>query len=198
MLKIGVTGGIGSGKTTVCQIFEVLGIAVFYADDVAKTLMTDDEVLVREIKAAFGEQSYSRGNILDRKYLATLIFNNPEKREQLNALVHPAVFRAMDDWASKQTSKYVVKEAALLFESGSYKQHDFNILVSAPDDLRIARIMQRDNISMEDVLRRIGAQMSELEKQKKADFLIYNSEEQFLIQQVLQLHQKFIEMDTVF
>lgn len=193
MLKIGITGGIGSGKTTVCKIFELLGIPVFYADDVAKTLMVSDTLLISQIKSSFGKQSYNN-NILNKKHLADLVFTDPQKLALLNSFVHPAVFRAMDEWALQQKSVYVLKEAALLFESGSYLKNDFNILVSAKEELRIARVTKRDGLSREKVKERIQNQMSEEEKLTKADFFIANNEDEFLITQVLVLHHQFIKI----
>ncbi|WP_017259438.1 dephospho-CoA kinase [Pedobacter arcticus] len=194
MLKVGITGGIGSGKTTVCEIFELLNIPVFNADDSAKTLMVTDKVLIAEIKSAFGAVSYFEDGSLNRKHIAELVFSNPEKLALLNSFVHPAVFKAMELWVLEQTTPYVLKEAALLFESGSYLSNDFNILVSAPEKLRIARVMKRDNVTAEKVKERIQNQMPEEEKKTKADFIIDNNETEFLINQVLALHHQFIEI----
>lgn len=193
MLKIGITGGIGSGKTTVCKVFELLGTPVFYADEVAKQLMVGDEELMQQIRAEFGEQAYLEGNILNRQHLSAIVFKQADKLEKLNALVHPAVFKEMDRWAAEQDSPYVLKEAALLFESGSYQDNDFNILVSAPEPIKIERVMKRDGISKEKVMDRMRNQMSEEEKIAKADFLIKNDESEFLITQVLKLHQQFVK-----
>ncbi|MFC5284849.1 dephospho-CoA kinase [Pedobacter alpinus] len=193
MLTIGITGGIGSGKTTVCKIFELLGIPVFYADDVAKHLMVTDEILIDQIKLEFGSAAYLEDGSLNRKHISSIVFSESQKLQKLNSFVHPAVFRAMDSWVKKQNSLYVLKEAALLFESGSYLQNNYNVLVSAPEKARIARVMQRDNISEEKVLERIKSQMSEEEKLAKADFFINNNEQEFLIMQVLKLHHIFTE-----
>ena len=154
MLKIGITGGIGSGKSTISKIFEILGVPVFYADDEAKRLMEHDQVLIELIKTEFGDQAFI-GNNLNKKHIAQLVFNNREKLEKLNALVHPAVYRAFEFWVAQQKSPYVLKEAALLFESGSYIQNDYNILVSSPLVLRIARVIKRDEATEEEVLARI-------------------------------------------
>lgn len=192
-LKIGITGGIGSGKTTVCKVFELLGIPVFYADEEAKSLMVKDELLVSKIKSALGEEAYSDKNTLNRKHIASLVFNNPEKLAQLNSLVHPAVFKAFDVWVLQQSSPYVLKEAALLFESDSYKLNDKNILVSCPLDLRINRVKKRDQITKEKVLERIANQFPEEQKLALADFQIQNNEQEFIIPQVLQLHNLFMK-----
>ncbi len=191
MIRIGITGGIGSGKTTVCKVFELLKIPVFYADDEAKRLMTEDKILINKLVDAFGDKTYIKG-ILDRKYLAQIVFKNALALKKLNSLVHPAVFEAFDKWYLQQKSPYVLKEAALLFESNSYKQNNFNLLVSSPINLRIKRVMGRDGVSEKQVLERINNQMSEENKQKMADFIIFNNETDFIIPQVLALHNKFL------
>ncbi|WP_442794627.1 dephospho-CoA kinase [Pelobium manganitolerans] len=193
MLKIGITGGIGSGKTTVCQIFSLLGVPVFYADIVAKDLMVTDAVLIAQVKRAFGNKAYFDNGSLNRKHVSDIVFNNKQELEKLNSYVHPAVFRAMDVWASQQKSSYVLKEAALLFESGSYRQNDFNILVSADEDLRIKRVMERDGVTHDKVEARMRNQLSEQERLNKADFVIDNNGTQLLIPQVLHLHQVFLD-----
>lgn len=188
-LKIGITGGIGSGKTTVCKVFELLGIPIFYADDEAKRLMLNDPGLVLAIKSAFGDEAYVNEKTLNRKYIADLVFKNPIKLAQLNSLVHPVVFKAFDVWSQNKTSAYVLKEAALLFESGSYLQNYKNILVSCPLDIRIERIINRDHTTKAKVLERMATQLSENEKEKLADFQILNNEREFIIPQVLKIHQ---------
>ena len=187
-LKVGITGGIGSGKTTVCKVFELLGIPVFYADDEAKSLMINDALLVTEIKVAFGEEAYLDAQTLNRKYISNLVFNNPTKLDKLNALVHPAVFKAFDTWCARQKSPYLLKEAALLFESESYKKNYKNILVSCPLDLRIQRVINRDQSTREKVLDRIATQFSEEQKLALTDYQIQNNEQEFIISQVLKLH----------
>ena len=197
-LKVGITGGIGSGKTTVCQIFELLGVPVFYADAAAKEVMHTDEELMNGIIAAFGVKAFSDGGILNRKYIADLVFNDKKALEMLNALVHPAVFRAFDTWLLKYKERpYVLKEAALLFESGSYKMCTHSILVKAPEELKIKRVMERDHITEADVRLRMARQYSDQEKEKLADHIILNDEELLLIPQVLQLHELFISMNPV-
>jgi dephospho-CoA kinase len=193
MLKISITGGIGSGKTTVSRIFEILEIPVFYADDMAKSVMHTDEPLIKSIKQTFGSEAYNSDHTLNRKYLADLVFNNEKKLAKLNQLVHPAVFRAFDAWLKVQSQvPYILKEAALLFESGSYKLCDKNILVTAPEELKIKRVMQRDKISAEEVKARMNKQIAEEEGRKLADFIIVNDEKTLLIPQVLELHQGLI------
>ncbi|MHB1178993.1 MAG: dephospho-CoA kinase [Daejeonella sp.] len=193
MFKIGITGGIGSGKTTVCKIYEVLGIPVFYADDAAKTIMHTDALLKMDIIKVFGEQSYSKEGELNRKYLSLIVFNNEQELNKLNALVHPAVFKAFEIWVSEQTeAPYVIKEAALLFESESHKMCDQTVLVRSPEALRIRRILERDGISLAEVRLRMKRQLTDEKKQELADYVILNDERNLLIPQVLALHQHFL------
>ena len=191
MLRIGLTGGIGSGKSTVARIFEILGIPVYYADDAAKQLMNNDAELRAAIINSFGEKAYA-GEELDRSYLASIVFDDPKKLEQLNALTHPATISDANKWMKRQTSPYIIKEAALIFESGSNQHLDLVIGVSAPIDLRIKRVMQRDNISDDVVRARIARQMDEEMKMKLCDFVLQNNEKQLLIPQVLHLHHSLL------
>lgn len=193
MLKIGLTGGIGSGKSVAAGIFKVLGVPVFDADLEAKLIMEKDEQLALSIQKLFGNESYT-GKKLNRKYLADIVFNDALKLKQLNALVHPAAIEAANDWMNKQTAGYVVKEAALLFESGSAGYLDFVIGVHARRELRIKRVMERDKATFEQVFARTQQQMNEEEKLKLCDFVVVNDESQLLIPQVLQLHEKFLSM----
>lgn len=196
MLKIGVTGGIGSGKSTICQVFELLGIPVFYADAEAKKLMLEDEKLKSAISDTFGAASYLADGSLNRTYLAEIVFNDENQLASLNKLVHPAVFKAFNHWAEAQTAAYVVKEAALLFESGSYRLCDKNILVTAPEALKIARIIQRDQIGEEEIRARMARQMSDEEKLPLADIVLKNDEQELLIPQILQLNEQFLQGGT--
>ncbi|MCD8741568.1 dephospho-CoA kinase [Mucilaginibacter roseus] len=193
MLKIGLTGNIGSGKTTVAKVFEVLGIPVFYADAAAKSVVASDAELIDGVKRTFGSEAYFADATLNRKYIADIVFNNADELARLNALVHPAVFRAFDEWTLYQTkAPYVIKEAAILFESGSYKMCDQIILVAAPLDQRLRRVIQRDGISMEEAAGRDARQMNEEEKSKLADHIINNNGSRLVIPQVLALHQQFL------
>lgn len=196
MIKIGITGGIGSGKTTVCHIFEQLGIPVFYADTVAKEIMVTDPVLREGIIRTFGMESYELSGKLNNKHIAQIVFNNKVELEKLNALVHPAVFRAFESWQQTIPADvpYNLKEAALLFESGSYKMCDHSILVTAPKAVKIQRVMERDGVTSEQVEARMDKQLSDIEKNKMADFLITNDESQSVILQVLELHHQFINL----
>jgi dephospho-CoA kinase len=193
MLKIGITGNIGGGKTTVSKVFEVLGIPVFYADDAAKHVMVTDDILIDGIKSAFGRESYFDDGSLNRKHIAGIVFNDEKELARLNALVHPAVFRAFDNWSAQITNApYVMKEAALLFESDSYKMCGHTIMVTAPLELRIKRVIQRDGFSRKEILKREARQFTEEQKIKLADFVIKNDDTELVIPQVLELHEKFI------
>jgi dephospho-CoA kinase len=194
MLKIGITGNIGSGKTTISRMFELLGIPVFYSDGEAKQVMTTDAQLIAGIKNHFGDEAYFLDGTLNRKHLSSIVFNNEAELQMLNSLVHPAVFRAFDAWVLKHsTAPYVLKEAAILFESGSYKDCDHTILVTAPTAMRINRIMQRDGITEAEAHSRNAKQMPEEEKQKLASFIIPNDNSKLIIPQVLALHQQFLK-----
>lgn len=186
-LKIGITGGIGSGKTTVTQLFTRLGIPVYASDDRAKWLMNNDAGIVRRVKQLFGEASYTSGG-LNRAHISAMAFGNKELITELNHTVHPAVFADFDRWVKKQhASPYILKEAALLFESGSYLTLDAMIVVDAPLELRISRVMKRDSAKREAVLARIGNQMPDDVRTNAADFVVTNDGDP-LLPQVLQLH----------
>lgn len=195
MLKIGITGNIGSGKTTVSKVFEILGIPVFYADEAAKRVMVTDQQLITEIKAAFGNASYFNDGTLNRKYIADIVFNNDEQLARLNSIVHPATFRAFDAWVKTISNvPYVLKEAALLFESASFKMCDYNVMVQAPFETRVKRVMKRDGLIREDIEKRESYQFSEEKKTKLADFVIKNDDSELVIPQVLALHNKLVIM----
>ena len=193
MLKIGLTGGMGSGKTTVSKIFSVLGIPVFYADDIAKTIMNEDEGLKQSIIHLFGNEAYIN-NQLNRKYIASVVFNDKYKLDQLNALVHPVTIAAADKWMREQPTAYIIKEAALMFEAGAAAHLDYVIGVYAPQHLRLQRVMHRDGATREDVLSRMNRQLDETIKMKLCDFVVVNDEQQAVLPQVLLLHQKFLSM----
>jgi dephospho-CoA kinase len=196
MIKVGLTGGIGSGKTTVAKIFELLGVPVYYADDAAKRIMNEDEELKTAIQKHFGRDSYKNGE-LDRTYLASKVFNDSFQLEILNSLVHPATIRDAARWMSQQFAEsggqtpYAIKEAALIFESGAAEQLDYVIGVYAPAELRIKRTMERNNSSYDEVVKRMNNQMDEKIKMKLCDFVIFNDEQQLLIPQVIELNEKF-------
>ena len=192
MLKVGITGGIGSGKSTVCRIFEQYGIPVYYADQRAKALMSEDAEVREKIHSLFGNEAYLEDGSLNRKYIGNLAFSNPSLLQQLNAVVHPAVARDFLQWAKEQDSPYVLKEAALLFEAGTFRDLDYVVTVYAPKELRIRRTMERDGVNREAVLSRIRKQWTEKQRQEAADFVVRNDESHSLIRQVQELHEKFI------
>jgi dephospho-CoA kinase len=190
-LKIGITGGIGSGKTTAARIFEALGIPVYYADDRAKWLMVNDEQLKARIIDLFGPEAYDSSGALNRAHIAQKAFSDAGLLEQLNAAVHPAVGADAERWHKEQSGvPYTLKEAALLYESGSYKALDAVIVVSAPDEVRLRRVMQRDGVEEEAVRARMRKQMPEEEKARRADYLIQNDGQQSIIQQIHAIHQQ--------
>lgn len=196
-LQIGITGGIGSGKTLICKIFHSLGIPIYDADSRAKILMTTDGILVEQIKKEFGMLSYNEDGSLNRKYLGQIAFDQKLKLEKLNQLVHPRVAKDYEEWVSThQHFPYVIKEAALLFESGSYKGLDKIVVVSASEQIRMKRVLQRDTHRTEkDVENIFGNQLPENEKLKRADFVIINDETRLVIPQVLELHERFSSLN---
>lgn len=195
MLKIGITGGIGSGKTTVCRVFELLGIPIFYADTVAKLIMNTDPVLKEEILKTFGEKSYLMDGELNRSYISSIVFKNESELDKLNALVHPAVFRAFDKWLGiHYDAPYIIKEAALLFETKSYTMCDLSVLVVSPEALRVQRVIARDAISQDEIALRMKRQLSDEQKMKLADHILFNDESRLLIPQILELDQQFLNI----
>ncbi len=190
-IQVGITGGIGSGKSLVCRIFQTLGVPAYDADSRARKLMTTDGILIEQIKKEFGSLSYDEEGALNRELLSKTVFNQPEKLARLNALVHPRVALDYNQWVSEQReANYCLKEAALLFESGSYQALDKIIVVTASDELRIKRVLQRDpHRSKADVERIIKNQMAQEEKVSKADFVIKNDESELVVPQVLKLHE---------
>ncbi|MCH7402359.1 dephospho-CoA kinase [Belliella kenyensis] len=193
-LLIGITGGIGSGKSTVAKIFEILGIPVYYADDRAKWLMANDPTLIEDIKNSFGNQAYLPDGSLNRAFLADEIFSNDTKTELVNSLVHPAVKLNFETWVASQNAPYVLKEAALLFESGSNKDLDKIITVSSPLLVRVNRVLMRDPHRSEAQLHAIiDKQLPDEEKISKSDFSIKNTDNKLLIPQVLDIHQKLLK-----
>lgn len=192
---VGVTGGIGAGKSVVCKIFECLGVPVYYADDRAKWLMNQDAVLRSKIIKAFGEKSYN-GKQLDRSFMSQHVFSNPEKLQALNQLVHPAVAMDNNIWQQKNAGHVLlVKEAALLYETGTYKQLDHTLVVAADLATRMSRVLKRDPQRTEaEVLQIIDKQMPQEDKIKRADFVIINDDDHALIDQVYEF-LKMIKVD---
>lgn len=195
MLKVGLTGGIGAGKSTVAQIFKVFGIPVYQADQEAKRLMQTNTSLIEKIRESFSDKAYVEG-ILDRKFLSSIVFNDKQKLELLNSIVHPFTIQDGKEWMKKQTSPYAIKEAALIFESGSQGEFDCLIGVFAPTTLRIHRTIQRDQVEREKVLSRMEKQLDESIKMKLCDHVLINNEQTLLVPQVIDLHQKLISLST--
>jgi dephospho-CoA kinase len=192
-LKIGLTGGIGSGKSIIAKIFELFNVPVYYADEASKRLYHSNKSLIKEIKFHFGEDIY-KNEQLDRQKLASIVFSNPQKLELLNQLVHPLTIRDAEEWMKKQTSPYIIKEAALLFESGSVASLDYVIGIKAPLSIRIKRVIERDGVSKDEILNRMSRQIDEDIKMRLCDFIITNDEHELVIPQALELHMKFMEM----
>jgi dephospho-CoA kinase len=191
MKKIAVTGGIGSGKSAVCAIFERLGVPVFYADAESKKMLDVDPTVRLAVIDLLGKEAYSDQQA-NRKYIADKVFSNPELLNKLNAILHPAVFRRFDEWVSRQHAPYVIKEAAILFESGADKGIDEVIHVVAPMNLRIKRVISRDGVSKEDVERRMSKQWTDEQRASHAQYHLVNDEQMLLVPQVIALHEALI------
>lgn len=196
-LQIGITGGIGSGKSIVCKMFSCLGAPVYDADSRAKSIMTTDGILIAQIKKEFGDLTYRSDGSLDRAFLSRVIFENEEKRNLLNQMVHPRVAADTERWLEQnQGASYVVREAALLIESGAYQRVDKVVLVTAPEELRIKRVLARDPHRLREGIRKIIAtQLPDEEKKKVADVVVYNDETQLLVPQILLLHNQFLKLN---
>lgn len=192
MLKVGITGGIGSGKSLVSTVFSLLEVPVLSADAIARQLMETDIVLKNRIISHFGGEAY-KNDRLNRSFLAEIVFSNPDRLALLNSLVHPVTLQRGREWMQQQKAAYAIKEAALFFESGSEKEMDVMVGVSAPEPLRIERAMARDGATEADVRSRMARQMEEEEKMRRCDFIIYNDEAHSVIVQVLELHQVLLK-----
>jgi dephospho-CoA kinase len=187
-LKVGITGGIGSGKSVVCDMFRILGVPVFNSDVEGRQILEREEVK-EAVKKIFGDKAYESDGKPDRKYIASLAFADADKLAKLNEVIHPAVEKRFKDWCqSHSRAVYVIKEAAILVESGSYKHLDVLVLVTAPDELRIKRASERDKITREEVQRRSRNQLPQKELQKFAQYTVVNDGETALIPQVMKLH----------
>jgi dephospho-CoA kinase len=192
VLKLGVTGGIGSGKTSVCRVFSVLGIPVFSADAEAKEVMDIDTGIILRINTIAGKNLYSSGS-LDRTELARLIFSNNTLLEKVNSLVHPVVFCRFREWVRKQTAPYVIMEAAILFESGGSKVVDRIVTVVAPIEERVNRVIHRSNLTREQVMERMRNQMSDKDRIAQSDFVIQNSENDMIIPAILKINNDILK-----
>ncbi len=197
MLKVGLTGGIGSGKTLVCEVFKTLGIPVYSSDTEARNILNDDPLVKTQLISAFGSDVYSQDGILNRHRVSEIVFNNTEQLNKLNSIVHPAVRNHFLLWLAKnKTAPYIIKEAAILIESGAHRDVDVIVTVFAPLELRISRVMERDKISREAVMGRITRQMDEEQKVALSDYVIYNNDRSLMLPQILQLHKNFLPHDS--
>lgn len=193
MKIVGLTGGIGSGKTTVAKQFQALGIPVYIADDEAKKLMNRSKIIKRKLIALFGDEAY-KDNTLNRPFLADKIFNNAENLEKMNAVVHPKVASHFKNWLKKQIAPYVLKESAILFENGAYKDCDLIITVTAPLELRKKRLLKRDNTTLEKIQAIVNNQWSDESKISKSHFVITNKDLEETKQQVQLTHNKIVNL----
>jgi dephospho-CoA kinase len=190
MIKVGITGGIGSGKSTACKIFRTLGIPVFEADNVARQLMNSDAGIRIQLIKLFGAAVYLPDQTIDRKLLASIVFSNPSLLAQLNAVVHPIVKNAFDEWCEKQESPYILHEAAILFESDFYKMMDKTITVVTNEEERIRRVTNRNGTTPEMVKQRIQNQWTDGQRMNLADFVINNNENELIIPQIIDIDKK--------
>jgi dephospho-CoA kinase len=191
--RLGITGGIGSGKTTVCRIFMVLGVPVFVADNVAKDLMHSDGDIRMRLNQVAGKDLYVSGS-LDRKELARIIFNRPDLLRKVNEAVHPSVLRQFNEWASGAESPYVIMESAILFEAGADSLVDRVATISAPVEERIARVMGRNDLSREEVIGRINNQLEDEEREEQSYYVINNSDNEMIIPEILKIHEDMLRL----
>lgn len=192
MMTVGLTGGIGSGKTTVASFFKELGVPVYIADEAGKRLMATSEEIREEIIGIFGEEAY-HDKLPNRKFIASQVFKDKSLLEKLNKIIHPAVARDFERWQKEQKYDYVLYEAAILFETGGYKKCDFNILVTAPKKIRIQRLLKRDKSSEEDIEDRMNNQWSDERKSGLADFIIKNEDLTDTRRQVINIHDQILK-----
>jgi dephospho-CoA kinase len=191
MLKIGITGGIGSGKTYICNVLETMGYPVFYADVEAKKLMCHDAKLISEIKQLLGPDAYI-GNELNKTYISQAIFHDEKIREQLNKIVHPTVFRAFNEWADKKDYSLVFNESAILFETDSHNRFDKTILITSTLETRIRRIQKRDKLGEKDIKLRMKSQLDDVDKMKLADFIIINEDDTLVLPQLIAVLEQIL------
>ncbi|WP_211093317.1 MULTISPECIES: dephospho-CoA kinase [Flammeovirga] len=198
-MQVGITGGIGAGKSYICRLFKVLGVPIYNADNSAKMLMVEDPEIIDLVKSNFGAESYFPNGYLNKKYLANQIFSSKEKLEKMNEIVHPRVKQHYDDWVKIQLLKnaYVIKEAALMFTNEQYKSLDKVIVVRAPYEDRIKRVLSRDNRPQHQIEEIIDKQRQEEELSTLADFVINNDEKHLIVPQVIELHKSFVTLNTL-
>ncbi|MDQ2177211.1 dephospho-CoA kinase [Marinifilum sp. D714] len=191
MLKIGLTGGIGTGKSIVAEVFKLLGIPVYVSDKEAKRLMLESDEIRAKLIERFGPDVYTEDLYLNRKYLSDIIFNNPKALQDINAIVHPVVRNDFQSWSENQQSPYVIQESAILFDTGLYKNFDKIICVTADEELRIKRVMDRDGVDINAVKERMKNQISESEKIEKSNFVIYNNSD-LILPQIMEIHKELL------
>jgi len=196
MIKVGLTGGIGSGKTTVANYFVALGVPVYFADIEAKKLMNSSVIIKKKLITEFGEESYELDK-LNRKFLASVIFNDKSKLNSINNIVHPVVAKHFDQWLKKQKADYIIQENAILFENSTASKFDYIITVTAPFEEKMKRILNRDSVSKEEVLSRMNNQWDDVKKISLSDFVIENIEIDNTKKQVLELHKKILKMSNI-
>lgn len=189
VLKVGITGGIGSGKSLVCKLFKILKVPVFEADLVAKDLLDHNGTIKNELIHLFGREICTAEQTIDRKKLASIIFNDNLALQKVNSIIHPKVKDSFFEWVANQDTPYILHEAAILFESGFYRLMDFNILITADRELRISRVMKRDGVDREEVLKRMRQQWTDEEKERLAQVIIRN-ENELIIPKVLEIDKK--------
>lgn len=196
MLKIGITGGIGSGKTTVAKVFESIGIPVYYADEQSKWLQSNNIDIIENTKKLLGEESYLSNGAINRKFIAEKVFSDNSLLQKLNQIIHPIVKEDFSSWILSHLSKpYILKESAISFETGIYKELDKTILVTCPIETRVKRVLKRDkNRSEEEIRNIIKKQMPDEEKLKLADYVLVNDDSQLIVPQILTLHENIIKM----
>lgn len=192
MLKIGITGGIGSGKSIVCEAFKRLGVPVYYADDEAKIIVNSDKNIKEKLIKNYGLKIYKKDGEINKTKLSSIIFQDKNALKKVNSIVHPVVKQHFTEWLkNKEKYKYIIKEAALLFESNSYKDLDIIVTIYAPENIRIKRVMMRDKADEATIKKRMQSQYSDEEKIKKSDYVIYNDQNQLILPQILKLHKLF-------
>tara|TARA_Y100000768_G_scaffold383202_1_gene364926 strand:+ start:226 stop:819 length:594 start_codon:yes stop_codon:yes gene_type:complete len=195
MMKVGLTGGIGSGKTTVCRVFEKLGVPVYYSDDRAKALYIESKEVKQQVIDLLGEDAYLENGALNKQYISEKVFNDKALLQQLNAILHPAVAKDYASWLEQhKAAPYTLKEAAILIESGAYKNCDQLIVVTAPEVVRIERVTQRDGVEQAAIKARMNNQMQEAERVEYADFILENDGEKSILKQALAIHQQLLKI----
>ena len=192
MIKLGLTGGIGSGKSTVARVFRVLGVPIYNSDERAKALYVESSDVKQAVIDLLGDAAYLDNGYLDRDYVGQRVFQDQKLLHQLNEIIHPAVGRDFNTWVERQKFPYIIKEAAILFESGAHRGVDKVLAVTAPDEMRIERVMQRDGVTADEVTRRMAHQMNQNELVERSNFVIVNDNQRLIVPQILKIHENII------